>query len=169
MTKTVKVLGSFALLAIVGCEYHARSPEQYRDDTQTLIQGNAPAIEQCYTAALQQDQSLAGQVRVTFVVEPETGRIVNPQADPSAPPALGQCVVQVLGGLTLAPPDEREGQVTWTFEFQPRPTPAVSAAPAEPEPAAQAPAAAPAAPEAAAAAQQAPAAAPATATATTPQ
>jgi hypothetical protein len=164
MTKTVKVLGSFALLAIVGCEYHARSPEQYRDDTQALIQANAPAIEQCYTAALQQDKSLAGQVKVTFVVEPETGRVVNPQADPSAPPALGQCVVQVLGGLTLAPPDEREGQATWLFDFQPRPAPAVSA---EPAPAAQA---VPAMQPAPAAAQQ-PAAAPATetATATTPQ
>lgn len=130
MTKTVKVLGSFALLAIVGCEFHARSPEQYRDDTQALIQANAPAIEQCYTAALQQDKALAGQVKVTFVVEPETGKIVNPQADASAPPALGQCVTQVLGGLTLTPPDEREGQATWVFDFQARPAPAVSAAPA---------------------------------------
>lgn len=163
MTKTVKVLGSFALLAIVGCEYHARSPEQYRDDTQALIQANAPAIEQCYTAALQQDKGLAGQVKVTFVVEPETGRIVNPQADPSSPPALGECVVQVLGGLTLAPPDEREGQATWLFDFQPRPAPAVSAAPA-----AQA---APVQAAPAAAAQAAPAqpAAEETATATTPQ
>jgi hypothetical protein len=144
MTKTVKVLGFFALLAIVGCEYHARSPEQYRDDTQALIQASAPAIEQCYTTALQQDKNLAGQVKVTFVVEPETGRVVNPQADPAAPPALGQCVVQVLGSLTLAPPDEREGQATWVFDFQPRPAAAVSAAPAEPAPAAQAPGAAPA-------------------------
>ena len=145
MTKIVKVLGSFALLAIVGCQFNARSPEQYRDDTQALILANSPAIEQCYTAALQQDKSLAGQVKVTFVVEPETGRVVNPQADPSAPPALGQCVVQVLGGLTLAPPDEREGQATWLFDFQPRPAPAVSAAPVEPAPAAQAaPVAAPA-------------------------
>jgi len=144
MTKTVKVLVSFALLAIAGCQFNARSPEQYRDDTQTLIQNNAPAIEQCYTAALQQDKNLAGQVKVTFVVEPETGRVVNPQADPAAPPALGQCVVQVLGSLTLAPPDEREGQATWLFDFQARPTPAVSAAPAEPAPAAQAPGAGPA-------------------------
>jgi hypothetical protein len=182
MTRTVKVLGSFALLAIVGCEFHARSPEQYRDDTQALIQASAPAMEQCYTTALQQDKSLAGQVQVTFVVEPETGRVTNPQVDPSAPPALGQCVVQVLGGLALTPPDEREGQATWVFDFQPRPAPAVSAAPTAPaeqsaaqaapplaQPVAAQAAAAPAAPAAAPAAAKAPAAVPATATAATPQ
>lgn len=178
MTRTAKVLGSLALLAIVGCEFHARAPEQYRDDTQALIQANAPAIETCYTQALAQDKALAGQVTVTFVVEPETGRLVNPQADPSSPPALSQCVVGVLGSLALTPPDEREGQATWVFDFQPRPA-TVSAAPADAEaqPAAEVipPAATPAAPaDAQAAAATAPAdaktaAAPATATATTPK
>ena len=133
MTKTVTTLGCFALLAsVIGCQFHARGPEKYRDDTEKVLQQNGAAIEQCYTAALRQDPNLAGQVTVTFIVQPETGKLTNAQVDPArttAPEVLGQCVVQVLNTIALTPPDEREGQATWVFDFQPRPAAEVTANP----------------------------------------
>lgn len=133
MTKLVTPLGCFALLALtIGCEFHARSPEDYRDATQALLQSNVAPMEQCYTSALQQDPNLAGQVVINFTVQAETGRVADVVVDPTstAPQTLSDCVVQVLNGLALTPPDERNGLATWTFDFQPRPAPAVTAEPA---------------------------------------
>jgi hypothetical protein len=136
MTQSVTTLGCFALLALtIGCEFHARSPEDYRDATQALLESNSAPMEQCYTSALQQNPNLAGQVMVNFTVQAETGRVADVQVAEGSDPTLGDCVTQALTGLALTPPDERNGLATWTFEFQPRPAPAVTAEPVPAEPA----------------------------------
>lgn len=122
MTKSLTKLGLVAFtFGAVGCSFHARSPEQYREATRELIEGNRPAIETCYTEALKSKQDLSGRVAIKFSVQPETGTISNTQVDPAqttAPEGLAQCVVQAVEGLQLTPADEREGQATFYFDFQ---------------------------------------------------
>jgi hypothetical protein len=113
---------TFVCLALcaIGCSAIARSPEQYRDDTQALLETRNAQIKQCYDEALKTDAKLSGQVTVKFTVKAETGKIANPEVDAArttAPPALGQCVVQSIDGLALQQPDERDGQATFTFDF----------------------------------------------------
>ena len=113
---------TFVCLAVcaLGCSAIARSPEQYRDDTHALLETRNAQIKQCYDDALKTDATLSGQVTVKFTVQAETGKIANPELDPArttAPPALGQCVVQSIDGLALQQPDERDGQATFTFDF----------------------------------------------------
>jgi hypothetical protein len=121
MTKSLTKLGFAALaLGVVGCSFHARSPEKYREATRQLIESNRPAIEACYTNALQAKQDLTGRVSILFSVQPETGIITNTRIDEgqtNAPEQLATCVVEAVNGLTLAPPDEREGQATFFFDF----------------------------------------------------
>jgi len=121
MTKSLTKLGFVALvLGAAGCSYYARSPEKYREATRELIDGNRPAIEACYTNALQEQQDLQGRVAILFSVQPETGLIANTRVDEgqtNAPESLAQCVVQAVEGLKLSPADEREGQATFFFDF----------------------------------------------------
>ena len=121
MTKSLTKLGlAAAALGVAGCSFMMRSPAQYRDDTRAVIDTNRPAIEACYTEALKNKQDLTGRVSVMFSVQPETGIITNTRVDEAqttAPEQLAQCVVQAVEGLTLAPPDEKEGQATFYFDF----------------------------------------------------
>jgi hypothetical protein len=113
---------TFVCLAVcaIGCSAIARSPEQYRDDTQALLETKNADIKKCYDEQLKTDAKLSGQVTVKFTVKAETGKIVNPEIDPArttAPAALGQCVTQSIDGLALQQPDEQDGQATFTFDF----------------------------------------------------
>lgn len=128
----------FSLLTMVAglsaCSFAARSPEMYRDDTAALMETRGSSIKACYDQALAANTALSGQVTVTFTVEHDTGQLTNVQADPAgttAPPELAQCVVSSLSGLTLAPPDKRDGMATFVYDFS------VGAAP-PPEPAPEA-------------------------------
>jgi hypothetical protein len=113
------------LLATLGslsaCQFHARSPEKYRDDTRAVLETRSAQIASCYDSALAQDASASGQVVVQFFVEEKTGKIHDAEVLPAstAPPALGQCVVDALDGLTLDPPDQRLGDATFTWAFSP--------------------------------------------------
>jgi len=114
-----------ALLALVagaaGCEFHARSPEQYRDDTQKLLATKSSELQACYDAALKQNKTLGGTVTVKFVVKEETGELTKVALDPAGTTAvapLTDCVLTALNGLKLNPPDAREGQASFAFDFQ---------------------------------------------------
>jgi hypothetical protein len=123
--------------ASAACSFHARGPEQYRDDTAALLGGKTPEIKACYDAALRTQPDLAGTVRVNFKVAEETGRIHETEVDPSgtnAPPQLAECVVRAIDGLELQPPDKRTGIATFSWEFRPE-APTAAPAPAEPPPA----------------------------------
>ena len=121
MTKSLTKLGLAAVaLGVLGCSVMVRSPAKYRDDTRAVIESNRPAIEACYTEALKNKKDLTGRVSIMFSVQPETGKITNTRVDEAqttAPEQLSQCVVQVVDGLQLAPPDEKEGQATFFFDF----------------------------------------------------
>jgi hypothetical protein len=42
----------------------------------------------------------------------------------TAPEPLGQCVITAINGLTLDPPDERDGIASFVYEFKAAPAPA---------------------------------------------
>lgn len=116
--KTTVLAGAVALS---GCSFHARSAEDYRDATQALLETRNPQIKQCYDDALKGQPGLQGTVAITFTVESETGNIINAAADPggtNAPEALSQCVLTAVQGLTLNPPDKRDGLATFVYQFQ---------------------------------------------------
>jgi type IV pilus biogenesis protein CpaD/CtpE len=104
---------------ISGCA--VRSAEMYRDDTRRLLSAKRSVLEACYDAELQTNRDAGGKVIVHFTVERDTGRLLNPEIDDllSTPNrTLRGCVLDALRGLTLDPPDERNGDATFTWEFR---------------------------------------------------
>lgn len=119
----MRIAKSAGLIAVVfalgGCQFHARGPEKYRQDTRSLLQTRSAEIQSCYETALKGDTNAGGTVVVHFTVAPDSGAIgaatVLPES--TAPAALGECVVRALDGLALQPPDERQGDATFAWEF----------------------------------------------------
>jgi hypothetical protein len=133
---TLLALVSLGLLS-VACSFHARGPEQYRDDTHALLESKTHDIKACYDQVLKAQADVAGTVRVSFKVEEETGKIHEAQVDPTgtnAPPQLAECVVRTIDGLVLQPPDKRTGIATFTWEFRPQAAAAELPAPEAPGP-----------------------------------
>src|SRR5262245_6544684 len=98
---------SFASLMLLvgavasGCQFYARSPEDYRDATQALLDTKTPQIKACYDTQLNSNKDTAGKVTVHFKVEKETGKLIEIAADPArtqAPEPLTKCVVDALEG-----------------------------------------------------------------------
>ena len=131
MKKSFALLTSLASLAFVaGCSFHARSPDEYRDATQALLDTKSADIKTCYDGALKGKADLAGTVTVHFTVEAETGKIGGVTADAAktqAPEVLTQCVVKALDGLALNPPDANPGEATFEYHFVVGPTPPAEA------------------------------------------
>jgi hypothetical protein len=121
MANTTLKFGLVALLAsVTGCQFYARSPEDYRDATQKVLDTKAGDIKACYDTALKGKQELQGKVTVHFTVEAETGLIKQVQVDPAgttAPAEISGCVTTAINGLKLDPPDKRDGVATWTYDF----------------------------------------------------
>ena len=116
---TSALFGLFAFTS--GCEFHARSADDYRKDTRALLEGRNGDIKGCYDAELKKDPKVGGKVVVKFTVKKETGeiegvKVVEKKSD--APASLSQCVVNALTGLKLDPPDERDGNAQFQWEFQ---------------------------------------------------
>lgn len=118
------ILAAITLTALgvgsVGCQFIARGPDQYRDDTAALLDQKSGDIKACYDGALKSNKSLQGNVRVKFLVEAETGIIKNAAVDPAgttAPQELTDCVVNSIQGLALDPADARDGDATFVWEF----------------------------------------------------
>ncbi len=104
-----------------GCA--VRDATMYRDDTRKLLERRSSQLRDCYDAELQKDREAGGKVVVSFTVQKDTGVLVDPKVDDlqSTPNrTLRKCVVEALGGLTLDPPDERDGAATFTWEFAPK-------------------------------------------------
>ena len=108
-------------LSLGGCSgsFYARSPDDYRQATRTLLESKESNFKQCYEGVLASTPDAAGTVAVSFVLEEKTGKIVTPQSLPesTAPEPLRECVVKGLDGLALDPPDQRKGVATVTFDF----------------------------------------------------
>ena len=121
MRKPLIQLGLLAVLAsTTACSFAVRDAETYRADTRALLDTKNAEIKQCYDQVLQTNQAAAGTVTVSFKVAAETGQITEPTVVPeqsTAPPELGQCVVQAISGLALQPPDQNDGIATYSYEF----------------------------------------------------
>ena len=105
----------------LGCTFYARSTDDYKKDTRTVLEQQNGAIQGCYDQALAANPAQSGKVVVTFTVEKKTGQMTNVAADPNqstAPDNLQNCVVKSLEGLKLDPPDQREGQATFEWVFR---------------------------------------------------
>ena len=102
------------------CSFHARSPEDYQSATRALLETRSGQIKTCYDEVLKQDKDASGTVVVHFTVMPETGDITGAEVTPesTAPAPLGQCIVQAMDGLSLDPPDAREGDATFSWDFE---------------------------------------------------
>jgi uncharacterized lipoprotein len=121
---------SSLVLALGGCSFIARSPDQYRDDTSNLLATKGAELNNCYDLAAKANPSAAGKVTVQFTVEKKTGKIGNVTADPArtaAPQPLIDCVLTAINGLVLNPGDQRNGSATFEYDFarpsQPPPPP----------------------------------------------
>ncbi|HEY3819164.1 MAG TPA: hypothetical protein VGL81_18475 [Polyangiaceae bacterium] len=111
-------------LAAVGCGGALRVGDAYRDDTAKLITAQAnPRIHDCFDGMVKTTpgpKSLQGTTTVHFTVAKDTGLITNPTVVPestTAQPPVAQCVVSSLQGLKLDPPDNVDGDATYTWEF----------------------------------------------------
>jgi len=108
----------------LGCQFTARSAEDYNKETSHLLASKKDQLKTCYDTALQSDKTAAGKVAVTFTVEPKTGAIQDAkinEPESTAPKPLQQCVLNALNGLALDPPDQREGVASFTYEFKANP------------------------------------------------
>lgn len=107
--------------ATAACGGKARKPDVYRADTRQLLDMRNAQLKSCYDSALASDPTMAGTVKVQFVVAKKTGTVTDAKVDPAstAPAPLGECVIQALQGLKLEPPDRNEGRATFEYAFQP--------------------------------------------------
>ena len=131
-TMRFSFLGLIAGISLAGCSFAARSPDMYRDDTQALLATRDAQVKACYDQALATNKEQQGRVTVKFLVEHDTGKVINVAADPAgttAPEPLTKCVVDSLQGLVLNPPDKRDGDASYVWEFVVGPPPAPAAPP----------------------------------------
>lgn len=118
--KTASLLFAGLALTMTACSFAARSPEMYRDDTQAVLATKNEQIRACYNDILKADPNAAGRVTLKFDVETEHGQIVNVAVDrenTTASDAVAECVTKNVAGLALAPPDQRKGEATWTWDL----------------------------------------------------
>ncbi len=112
------VLPLLAGAMLVGCQFDARSPEQYRDATAKAIAAHNDDLRSCYDTAQKAEPGAAGTVTVRFKVKADTGKFVDAKVvGGTAPDAVKQCVLKALDGLALTPPDKRDGDATFVWEF----------------------------------------------------
>ncbi|HTJ85064.1 MAG TPA: AgmX/PglI C-terminal domain-containing protein [Polyangiaceae bacterium] len=132
--KTTLALATSLLVGSVlaGCGGDARSPSDWQDDTQKMLESSNEAIKTCYDAELQKNRKLQGSVTVTFTILRGNGHVKKPRVDQARTTggdALKKCVVDNIQDLKLEPPDANHGEATYTWIFN------SSEAPASPAPA----------------------------------
>lgn len=120
MRKITTTAFTTLLIASLGCSFMARGPDDYRNDTASLLETKRGEIKSCYDGALEADASVGGKVVVNFTVEKKTGTVKDVAVAPgtTAPDQLSQCVVTAVSGLKLTPEDQRDGLATFTWVFQ---------------------------------------------------
>jgi hypothetical protein len=109
-----------AAAATWGCQFHARSPEDYGKETKALLKTKKGEIKDCYENVLKKDSKAEGVVAVNFKVELKTGDIIDATIDSektTAPEPVQKCVLDAMAGLALDPPDAREGVASFSYNF----------------------------------------------------
>jgi outer membrane biosynthesis protein TonB len=109
-----------ATLSLAACSFYARGQDDYRKAVREVLDTRSADVEKCYRAELSANEQAKGKVVVQFDVEPKTGKfvgakVVEGESTPNKP--LQQCVLGSLDGLAIAPPDQRKGEATFTWEF----------------------------------------------------
>lgn len=121
MTHHMKLtLLAFVGISQVACQFYARSAEDYSSATKELLASKEQEIKTCYDALLAKDEKAHGVVAVNFTVAAKTGVIEDPTIDSeqtTAPEPLQHCVLEAMKGLTLDPPDAREGVASFAYDF----------------------------------------------------
>jgi hypothetical protein len=120
MNSQIKAALALAATSLV-CACAVRSPDMYREDVRRLLETKAPVLQACYEAELQAHPDATGKVTVHFQLERDSGKVTQVEIDDllSTPNrTLRGCVLESLQGLALAPPDDRNGDATFTWEFQ---------------------------------------------------
>lgn len=110
-----------ALLGPLGCSFYARSPAEYSQETTKLLETKSEQLKSCYDEVLEKESGAHGVVAVDFRVEAKTGAILEPTVDKAKTTAsepLQQCVLSVMEGLKLDPPDQREGKASFSYNFE---------------------------------------------------
>lgn len=121
ITQNIIVSLGVAMLTL-GCQFHARSADDYSTETSRLLETKQAELKSCYDEILEKDAKAKGVVAVTFTVEAKTGLLKDAKLDETkttAPKTLSECVLGAIEGLKLDPPDQREGQASWSYEFKP--------------------------------------------------
>jgi hypothetical protein len=117
------VVALLAASTTLGCQFNARSAEDYATETKALLKSKKGEIKSCYDEVLKSDKKAAGVVAVNFTVQKKTGEITDVQVDndaTTAPAPLADCVVNAMAGLALDPPDARTGKASFTYDFAPK-------------------------------------------------
>jgi hypothetical protein len=120
-TRTV-IITLLLATSFLGCsvQFASRDADMYRKDTRALLATKNGVIKDCYDAQLKSDAKPNGKVVVNFVVQEETGQIINVALDTkktTAPEPLAKCVVDAISGLNLDPPDQEQGVASFEWEF----------------------------------------------------
>ena len=105
----------------MGCQFIARGPDKYRDDTRALLESNSSSLKSCYDGVIKDNKGAVGTVTVKFTVAKESGAIQDvrvDEANSTAPAPVQDCVTNALQGLALDPPDARDGKATFSYEFE---------------------------------------------------
>jgi hypothetical protein len=125
MNKLLLTLCLLAPLSSVACGGALRDTvDLYRDDTAKLLVAQAnPRIHDCFENMVKTTPGpkvLEGTATVHFWVSGETGIVSNPTIVPDGTTAqapVAQCVVSSLDGLKLDPPNNVDGDATFTWQF----------------------------------------------------
>jgi hypothetical protein len=127
MNNYLLTLSSLALVssfAAIGCGGAIRAGDAYRDDTMKLVSAQAnPKIHDCFDGMVKStpgSTSLQGTTTVSFTVAKETGAITSPTivaGSTTTQDPVNQCVLASLAGLKLDPPDNVDGNATFTWQF----------------------------------------------------
>lgn len=104
-----------------GCQFYARSAEDYSSETKELLKTKKDDIRACYEKVLETDKEAEGIVAVDFKVQAKTGAVIEPKLNneaTTAPEAVSACVLAAMDGLVLDPADAREGVASFNYEFE---------------------------------------------------
>lgn len=107
-----------------------------KEEIQRVIADNRPKLRACYDAALEENPGIAGDLVVSFVIDPE-GNVktaeVNWAESEIHVPELDTCAVEAVKGLKF-PASSRglESKVDYPFNFNPAPPERPAKAPAAP-------------------------------------
>jgi hypothetical protein len=122
MTKARNVALGTLLVALcaTGCTAVAIGPN-FRTNLAGAINAAQPQLAECYSQALARNPTTAGQMSITFEVQPNTGLFTATNVGPTQikDVALQTCVCKVIGGLHVPSAPSVKVAVDYPLSFKP--------------------------------------------------